>query len=131
MKQKLSYKTPLFFNFVSHFFFSSSYPYIMSSIAVLGGGISGLSTAYYLARMAPSTTKIILIEGQQRMGGWIHSRRVAPGNYDGRQTPLLSDDKDSILFEAGPRSLRPEGSNGAILLEMVKHNVHSSTLLMT
>lgn len=83
----------------------------MSSIAVVGGGISGLSTAYYLARLAPSTTKIILIEGKERLGGWIQSRRVTSDNT-----------KETVLFEAGPRSLRPEGNNGAILLEMVKES---------
>ncbi|KAI9271380.1 protoporphyrinogen oxidase [Sporodiniella umbellata] len=82
------------------------------SAVVLGGGISGLSAAYYLARMAPSTTKITLIEGKKRLGGWIESCRVK-----------ASDDhqKDPILFEAGPRTLRPEGTNGAVLLEMIRH----------
>jgi glycine/D-amino acid oxidase-like deaminating enzyme len=73
----------------------------MNTVAVLGGGISGLSTAYYLSRLTP--LKVLLIEGKERVGGWIQSQRV----------------KDDILFEAGPRSLRPEGANGAILLEMV------------
>jgi oxygen-dependent protoporphyrinogen oxidase len=93
----------------------------MSSIAVLGGGISGLSTAYYLARLAPASTKIVLIESKDRLGGWIQSRRVAPGKYDNKtHLPKLSnDEKNSILFEAGPRSLRPAGVNGTILLEMV------------
>ena len=74
----------------------------MSTVAVLGGGISGLSTAYYLARLAPSTTRILLIEGKERLGGWIQSKR-----------------QEDVLFETGPRTLRPEGVNGAILLEMV------------
>jgi oxygen-dependent protoporphyrinogen oxidase len=93
----------------------------MSSIAVLGGGISGLSAAYYLARLAPTTTKIVLIEGKERVGGWIQSRRVAPGKYDNKTNlpELSNDEKNSILFEAGPRSLRPAGVNGTILLEMV------------
>jgi oxygen-dependent protoporphyrinogen oxidase len=92
----------------------------MSCIAVLGGGISGLSTAYYLARLAPKTTQIVLLEGKQRLGGWIQSHRVSPGHYT---TPPQNsqDNTNSILFEAGPRSLRPEGTNGAILLDMVHH----------
>jgi oxygen-dependent protoporphyrinogen oxidase len=93
----------------------------MSSVAILGGGISGLSAAYYLARMAPPTTKITLIEGKKRLGGWIESRRVTPGHYDNiHQLPKNNSKENTILFEAGPRTLRPEGSNGAILLEMVK-----------
>ncbi|CAO3653962.1 unnamed protein product [Mucor fragilis] len=102
----------------------------MSSVAVLGGGVSGLSAAYYLARSAPATTKIVLIEGKDRVGGWIHSRRVAPGKYSRDKLPHLSNEKDSVLFEAGPRSLRPEGPNGAILLEMIHHlNLNDDKLL--
>lgn len=95
-----------------------------SSIAVLGGGISGLSTAYYLARLAPKTTKILLLEGKERVGGWIQSRRVSPGQYNAPPPKEINDTKDSILFESGPRSLRPEGTNGAILLEMVKKKIN-------
>lgn len=94
-----------------------------STVAVLGGGISGLSTAYYLARLAKPSTKILLVEGKDRVGGWIQSRRVAPGHYlkgvDDATASTPSTEKDAaVLFEAGPRSLRPEGANGAILLEM-------------
>ncbi|KAG1168605.1 hypothetical protein G6F70_004729 [Rhizopus microsporus] len=102
----------------------------MSSVAILGGGISGLSAAYYLARTAPAATKITLIEGKQRVGGWIESRRVTPGNYDNVSRlppPEPATDKNSILFEAGPRTLRPEGINGAILLDMA--NLHDENLV--
>ncbi|KAI8980317.1 protoporphyrinogen oxidase [Pilobolus umbonatus] len=75
------------------------------SIAVLGGGISGLSAAYYLSRAVPSSTKITLIEGKHRLGGWIQTHRVSP----------------TVLFESGCRTLRPQGANGAILLEMIQH----------
>ncbi|KAI8073495.1 protoporphyrinogen oxidase [Gilbertella persicaria] len=95
---------------------------MMSSVAVLGGGISGLSAAYYLARLAPTTTKITLIEGKDRIGGWIQSRRVGPGIHTSQDTlPPLSNQKDSVLFEGGPRTLRPKGAGGAILLEMIQH----------
>lgn len=75
------------------------------SVAIVGGGISGLSAAYYLARLAPTSTKITLIEGKERVGGWIKSQRAAT-------TP-------SVLFEGGARTLRPQGETGTILLEMV------------
>lgn len=85
-----------------------------SSVAILGGGISGLSAAYYLARLAPVSTKITLIEGKKRVGGWIESRR-----------------ESSVLFEAGPRTLRPQGETGTILLEMVKRHCIRSTTIKT
>ncbi|KAI8346169.1 protoporphyrinogen oxidase [Blakeslea trispora] len=94
----------------------------MSNVAVLGGGISGLSAAYYLARLAPKTTKITLIEGKNRLGGWIKSRRVAPGKYTSQtELPPTSTEKNSVLFEGGPRTLRPKGAGGTVMLEMIQH----------
>lgn len=87
-----------------------------SSVAILGGGISGLSSAYYLSKSSPKT-KILLIEGSKRLGGWIRSQRVPPGNHVSFNTS--SDETDNVLFEAGPRSLRPVGPGGAAILSMV------------
>lgn len=77
----------------------------MTTVAVLGGGISGLSAAYYLARLASPKTRIVLIEGSDRCGGWIRSQRTQ---------------EHGILFEAGPRSLRPVSTSGVVTLEMVR-----------
>ena len=45
----------------------------MSSVAIIGGGISGLSTAYYLSKAGiPST----LIEARPRLGGVIQTERI-------------------------------------------------------
>lgn len=63
------------------------------NIAVLGGGISGLSSAYFISKEFP-TSKITIFESGKATGGWIRSRRVdVPGG--------------DILFEYGPRTLRP------------------------
>ena len=91
----------------------------MPSVAVLGGGISGLSTAYYLARYAPRATQITLIEGSDRVGGWIRSRRVEPGFHASCPKDNAVNNENSVLFESGPRSLRPVGASGAVVLEMV------------
>ncbi|KAI8331745.1 hypothetical protein BC941DRAFT_403462 [Chlamydoabsidia padenii] len=72
-------------------------------VTILGGGISGLSAAYYLSRLAPQIS-IRLLEASDRVGGWIKSEHV----------------KDNVLFEAGPRTLRPQGVGGALLLDMIK-----------
>ncbi|CAG8495603.1 15242_t:CDS:1, partial [Acaulospora morrowiae] len=66
---------------------------------ILGGGISGLTAAWYLALNAPLTTKITLLEASNRFGGWIQSTRVG---------------EDRILFEQGPRTLRPVGLGGLV-----------------
>ncbi len=56
----------------------------MPGVVIIGGGISGLSTAYYLARRGVPST---IIERQPRLGGVIRTERV-----------------DGCLIEAGPDS---------------------------
>ncbi len=45
----------------------------MNDVAIVGGGISGLATAYYLAKQGFSP---VLVEGQRRLGGLIATDRV-------------------------------------------------------
>ncbi|XP_063172883.1 protoporphyrinogen oxidase [Candoia aspera] len=71
-------------------------------VAVLGGGVSGLAACYYLAR-SRLVSKVILLEGSQRLGGWIHSTRT----------------EDGAVFEHGPRGIRPAGIVGRNTLLMV------------
>lgn len=42
-------------------------------VAVIGGGLTGLATAHYLAMLLPATSHITLYEGSGRTGGWIDS----------------------------------------------------------
>ena len=74
-------------------------------VAILGGGISGLTAAYYLSQSQPST-KITIYEAAPRIGGWLSSKKVT------------AMDGSDILFEAGPRSLRPAG-NGLLAARLV------------
>lgn len=76
---------------------------ISSRVAVLGGGISGLSAAYFLAKKHADPSKITLIEANRRLGGWVHSVRAENG----------------AIFEQGPRSLRPSGLAGWTTLKLV------------
>ncbi|KAI9022729.1 protoporphyrinogen oxidase [Phycomyces nitens] len=98
----------------------------MSSVAVLGGGISGLSAAYYLARFAPQTTKIVLIERSRSLGGWLKSNRVPPGLHT--SSPVASE--QGVLFESGPHIMNPRGTSGSVLLEMIK-DVHLTKEMLT
>ena len=79
-----------------------------SNIAILGGGLSGLSAAFHLARRYP-TVPITLLEKSQRLGGWVRSERVRVQDANGHEA--------SVLLEAGPRTLRP---NGKSVLELVR-----------
>uniref|UniRef100_A0A8D1KSK8 Protoporphyrinogen oxidase n=1 Tax=Sus scrofa TaxID=9823 RepID=A0A8D1KSK8_PIG len=72
------------------------------TVVVLGGGISGLAASYHLSR-APCPPKVVLVEGSERLGGWIRSIRGP----------------DGAVFELGPRGIRPAGALGARTLLMV------------
>jgi protoporphyrinogen/coproporphyrinogen III oxidase len=77
-------------------------------VVVIGGGITGLSAAFYLARKHP-TVQITLVEKSTRFGGWVHSERVEVCDNHGNRA--------RVLLEAGPRTIRP---NAKSILELVR-----------
>ncbi|KAJ4473149.1 hypothetical protein J3R30DRAFT_3296554 [Lentinula aciculospora] len=76
-------------------------------IVVLGGGLTGLSSAFHLSRRFPEAL-ITLIEKSPRLGGWIFSERVQVHDGDSHTA--------EILLESGPRTLRP---NAKSVLELI------------
>lgn len=70
---------------------------------VLGGGIGGLSAAYYLSRKHVSPIRIL--EKSNRYGGWIKSE---------------SHKEKGFLFECGPRTLRTVGPAAANSLQLLQ-----------
>lgn len=77
---------------------------VSHDVGVLGGGITGLASAYYLTRELPNA-KVTLYESKENIGGWLQSHRV----------PVKDG---TVLFEAGPRTLRPQ-SNGVLTASLV------------
>jgi oxygen-dependent protoporphyrinogen oxidase len=75
------------------------------NIAILGGGITGLASTYYLSKMLPSAG-ITLYEASDRMGGWLRSKHINVGN-------------GKVVFEQGPRTLRPRTPAGLVTLTLV------------
>lgn len=74
---------------------------------ILGGGIGGLSAAYYLLRQIPAGQRTIqLFESSNRLGGWIRSEASGSNGHG------------NVLFEGGPRTLRPIGIKGRNTLEL-------------
>lgn len=71
-------------------------------IVILGAGISGLATGWYLKKYYGSNVKITVLEKSSRTGGWIQSNRM-----------------DGFLFEQGPRSCRTKGT-GRKTLQLVE-----------
>ncbi len=72
----------------------------MRKITILGGGISGLSLAYFIQKKEPEA-QITLLEKRERLGGWCHSEKVG-----------------GFLFEKGPRCFK--ASRAEEILSLVK-----------
>ena len=89
---------------------SSSIEREATDIAILGGGITGLASAYYLSRFLPDAN-ITLFEASSRLGGWLHSKQVNVGT-------------GKVVFEQGPRNLRPTNPNGLVTLDLVGIRIH-------
>jgi len=88
-----------------------------NNIAVLGAGITGLTTAYSLSRRLPNA-KITVYEAADRVGGWMRSERIDVA--DG-----------SIIFEKGPRTLRPHTPAGMATLALIKDLGLEDEILIT
>lgn len=79
-------------------------------ITVLGGGLTGLASAFHLSHRFP-TSSITIVEKQDRLGGWIRSERAQIKDSRGAA---------SVLLETGPRSLRPSAKS---VLELVSYSI--------
>lgn len=84
---------------------SDTEPSRTHNVAILGGGITGLASAYFLTQQLP-TARATIFEASDRMGGWLSSKRV----------PVKDG---TILFEAGPRTLRPH-QNGVLAARLMQ-----------
>jgi oxygen-dependent protoporphyrinogen oxidase len=75
------------------------------NIAVIGAGITGLATAYFLTKEMNNAT-VTIYETFKEGGGWIKSLEY-PG-----------EDGD-VIFELGPRNLRPNTPAALVTIKMV------------
>ncbi|DBA02462.1 TPA: hypothetical protein N0F65_008676 [Lagenidium giganteum] len=78
---------------------------MVHDVVVLGGGISGLSLAFFLRQAARATNtpaRIRVVEAAGEPGGWVRTAQ-----------------RDNFLFEEGPRGFRPS-RNGAEVLRLVE-----------
>ncbi|KAK2803405.1 oxygen-dependent protoporphyrinogen oxidase [Onygenales sp. PD_10] len=85
--------------------FTDSAHHEQRQVAVIGGGITGLTTAYRLAR--DPSTHVTLYEKSSRLGGWLQSERVT------------APDGTEVLFEYGPRTLRAAMPGSYSMLELL------------
>lgn len=74
-------------------------------IAILGGGITGLTAAFYASRRFPDAS-ITLFERTQRLGGIMGSIQARVGNT-------------SIISDTGPRTIRANAPRAIVTLDLV------------
>ena len=86
---------------------------VAKRVAVVGGGISGLSAAWNLLKGA-APVKVTIYEASPRVGGWIRSVRNKGGG----------------VFEFGPRSLRATGPAARCAMEVVRIAVIKLILIL-
>jgi oxygen-dependent protoporphyrinogen oxidase len=60
------------------------------SVVIVGGGVSGLATAYYLRQKMGTSATIIVVEEQDRLGGKVLSRDIAGLTVDTGPDAFLS-----------------------------------------
>ncbi|KAF9629771.1 hypothetical protein BFW01_g10974 [Lasiodiplodia theobromae] len=84
-------------------------------IAILGGGITGLTATYYASKRFPDAT-ITLFESTNRLGGVIDSVHTKVGN-------------GSMVCETGTRTLRANAPRAIVTLDLSPH--HSVSLVGT
>lgn len=85
---------------------ASANPEARKNIAVLGGGVTGLTAAHYLTREFPNA-HVTIYEGSGRLGGWVKSTKVDVGS-------------GHAVLEQGPRTLRPHTVAGGVTQELVR-----------
>lgn len=82
-------------------------------IAVVGGGISGLTVSFYLRKLlGPALKRLTLIEESENVGGWVRSVRVG--------TPVQPDGDKPFLFELGPASVRGGGPSAPAVIRLLE-----------
>ena len=94
---------------------SNSATALPSNVGILGGGISGLSSAIFILMMHekkyPGTKlpKITIYEANNRLGGWMQTAKVIPGAG-----------LEPVYMEQGPRTIRLSSIGGLIFTALVR-----------
>jgi oxygen-dependent protoporphyrinogen oxidase len=77
-------------------------------IAIVGGGISGLATAFYLQRLRPEV-ELVLLEAGPHLGGTMHTENVGGFLFETGSNGFLSNKPDTLQL------VRDCGADGLLL----------------
>lgn len=50
----------------------------MKKIAIIGGGISGLSYLHFFKKKFGNSVQVYLFEKNEKLGGWIQTKKISP-----------------------------------------------------
>ncbi len=83
-------------------------------IAIVGGGISGLATAFYVKRLAPES-EVTLLEAAPRLGGTMVTRDIEGFRFEGGSNGFLSNKPWTLDFveEAGAEGILVRSNDAA------------------
>lgn len=98
-------------------------------VAVIGAGISGLLTAYFLKKRPD--VQIEIFESSERAGGWIRSERSDTTLREWGPHSILADSSWSDLFEElnlQPQDLKPQARKRFIYKDAKLHALKPSPL---
>ncbi|KAI5481922.1 protoporphyrinogen oxidase [Pseudohyphozyma bogoriensis] len=99
-----------------------SAPEPKTTLAIIGSGLSGLSSAhYFLAALSPEarrSTRVIILDRATRTGGWCNSVSLP-----------MDDGEEAVVFETGPRSIRPVGLPGWLTISLAHALSLTSSIL--
>lgn len=88
------------------------------NIAIIGGGISGLSCAYYLKKINPSIN-ITIYEKSSRAGGFINSTKEhIQYPIKSKDGEIINETSASTILEWGPRTLRTVGRGSQATMQL-------------
>ena len=75
----------------------------MRRVAIIGSGISGLTAAHYVRKLAP-LSQITIFEQSNDYGGWLKTNRIPV--YFSQSQKYQKKPSHYITFESGPASIR-------------------------
>jgi oxygen-dependent protoporphyrinogen oxidase len=66
-------------------------------VAIIGGGISGLTTAFYIKKLNP-TYQVTIFEESSEVGGKMQTENIAGFNFEAGSNGFLSNKPDTLQF---------------------------------
>lgn len=103
------------------------------SVAVVGGGITGLVAAYRLRRLLGAHARIVLLEGADRLGGKLHTVPLAGDPVDVGAEAFIGrrPEVPALLAELGlsDRIVHPSGARPLIYAGAALHPLPGGTLM--